>query len=276
MTLSDIVGSLLACAALGALNPCTSQADDSPPGSPDSVAAPTATTPETEVATASLDVTPPPDRFPFADNPLPWKPFAIGAGFGAGAYAGDLSEVDRVFERIENSYRAQGWTIPHASPAKLDVMRLYSMTARFEKVADVTVQLGRSGNSEDGRNENHLRTNALIVSRRIVSSSEGNLALVAGAGGGTYGFVFHRTYGGTSPTDANGVYTTLDWVEVQGASTFWTALGGFKLRPGRHFTIDVQAQYVGMKPATANTPQTGDVSVDLSGYCLGASVAFFL
>jgi hypothetical protein len=221
--------------------------------------------------TSFAAATPPPDRFAFADNPLPWKPFAVGVGIGAGAYSADLQDVDRVFRLVENAYRAQGWAIPPASPAKLEVMLLYSMTARIEKVADLTVQLGRSTGDQD-----QVRTNGVILSRRIVSSSGGNVALVAGAGAGTYGFVFKRTYNGRSPVDTNGVYTTLDWVELQGASSYWTALGGLKLRPGRHFAIDLQAQYVGMKPASANMPQTGEISVDLSGYCLGASVAFFL
>jgi hypothetical protein len=265
MTTLGISGSFVTLACLLTMAAATASADTATPSDSAAVTSPD-----------SVEATPPPDRFAFADNPLPWKSCAIGAGIGAGAYTADLQEVDRLFHAIENSYRSQGWTIPASASAKLGVMVLYSMTARFEKVADVTVQLGRSGKNDTGGDENQVNTNGLIVSRRIVSSPGGNVALVAGAGGGTYGFLFHRTYGGRSPTDTNGVYTTLDWVEIQGASAFWTALGGFKIRPGRHFAIDLQAQYVGMKPATANTPQTGDVSVDLSGYCLGASLAFFL
>src|SRR6185295_18377688 len=102
----------------------------------------------------------------------------------------------------------------------LDPMILWLATAHFEKVMDVSVQLGRSNGDFD-----QLRTTGVLVSRQIAASHDGGLALTAGAGGGTYGFVFTRNYGATIATYPDGGYDTLDTITLEGGGSYWTGRG---------------------------------------------------
>jgi len=148
-------------------------------------------------------------------------------------------------------------------------MALWTLTMHFEKVVDVALQLGRS-NGQDSR----LRMTGVLVSRRIASAANGDLLLVAGVGGGAYGFSFTRHYGvAISPIDVNGGYTSLERIVLEGGGNYWTGRGGLTLRPGQHVSVDLLTQYVGMNDATEDT---GTISMNLSGFMFGGSITLFL
>jgi hypothetical protein len=210
------------------------------------------------------------DVLPFAKNDLPRRSFALGFGGGIGTYVADLGDVDQAFRQIEDAFADAGVPLAKKGPAKLDPMRTWFATLHFERVMDVSMQLGRSDGTSD-----QLRTTGVLVSRRIVSSSGGDLALTAGVGGGSYGFVFNRSYGTTIRTFSDGGYDTLDSITLEGGGSYWTGKGSFLIRPGDHLAIDLQAQYLGMSETSTDT-RAGRLSLNLSGCLFGASLTLFL
>lgn len=239
---------------------------------------PTVATPlsQTEPPTAPSPVSLPgerePDVLPFAKNELPTTYPSVGVGLGVGSYRADLGRVKQAFHTMEGVYRTAGYSIPNAREIHLDAMALWKLAVRLNKAWDVALQLGRS-NGES----NQLRTTGVLVSRRFASTAGGGFSLVAGLGGGTYGFSFMQSYGVTvSPVDANGGYYVLDKIVLKGGGNYWTGTGGFKFRPGMHTAVDVLAQYVGMNDASANTERAGRISMNLSGVMVGASLTLFL
>ena len=238
---------------LGLAHPCPALAQGS---DPDSSQTPPAR--QTEV-------------LPFAKNELPRESFSVGLGAGVGAYVVDLKEVDRAFRAMEDVHRNNGYPIPRSPESHLDPMALWTLTMHFEKAVDVALQLGRS-NGED----NQLRTTGVLVSRRLASAANGDLLLVAGLGGGTYGFSFTRHYGVTiSPIDGSGGYTSLDAINVEGGGNYWTGRGGLTLRPGQHLSVDLLTQYVGMSDAS-DAQGVGRTTINLSGFMFGGSITLFL
>jgi hypothetical protein len=220
-------------------------------------------------------VTTPPARqtevLPFAKNELPRESFAVGMGAGVATYVVDLKEVDRAFRAMEDEHRNNGYSIPSGRGSPLGPMALWTVTMHFEKAVDVALQLGRS-DGEDTR----LRTTGLLVSRRIASAANGDILLVAGLGGGTYGFSFTRHYGATiSPVDGSGGYTTLDAIVLEGGGNYWTGRGGLTLRPGQHLSVDLLTQYVGMNDASG-AQGAGRTTINLSGFMFGGSITLFL
>jgi hypothetical protein len=211
------------------------------------------------------------DVLPFAKNDLPRRSFAVGFGGGIGTYVADLEDVDHAFRQIEDAFRAAGAPVPRSGKADLEPMRIWFGTLHFEKVVDLSLQLGRSNGTND-----QLRTTGALASRRIVASGNGDVALTAGAGYGGYGFVFKRNYGTTISSDSNGGYTTLDSITLEGGGTYWTGRGSFLVRPNDHIAIDLQAQYLGMSEASTETSQGGPISINLGGYLFGASITLFL
>lgn len=206
---------------------------------------------------------------PFAKNELPRESFSVGIGAGVGTYKVDLKEVDRAFRTMEDGHRNNGYSIPGRRESHLDPMALWTLTMHFEKAVDVVLQLGRS-NGQDNR----LRTTGVLVSRRIASAANGDLLLVAGVGGGEYGFSFTRHYGVTiSPIDGSGGYTSLERIVIEGGGNYWTGRGGLTLRPGQHVSVDLLTQYVGMRDASVDTPR---ISMNLSGFMFGGSITLFL
>lgn len=204
---------------------------------------------------------------PFAKNELPRESFSVGLGAGVATYKVDLKEVDRAFRTMEDVHRNNGYFIPGRRESHLEPMALWTLTMHFEKAVDVALLLGRS-NGQD----NQLRTTGVLVSRRIASAANGNLLLVAGLGGGEYGFSFIRHYGVTiSPIDGSGGYTSLEQIVIKGGGNYWTGRGGLTLRPGQHASIDLLTQYVGMSDASA-----GGISMNLSGLMFGGSITLFL
>jgi hypothetical protein len=115
-----------------------------------------------------------------------------------------------------------------------------------------------------------------LVSRRIASAADRDLLLVAGIGGGAYGFSFARHYYATiSPIDGSGGYTSLESIVLEGGGNYWTGRGGLTLRPGHHVSVDFLAQYVGMSDASDESGTTA-TSINLSGFMLGGSITLFL
>jgi hypothetical protein len=212
------------------------------------------------------------EALPFAKNSLPLP--ALGFGAGIAIPTQGLGGVERAFEKIENVYRAQGYSLP--SPhLSLDAMATYRMTVRPGKNYEIVGQLCRTRGSESGT-ESELNTTGLLIARRFASTETGASSLVVGLGGGAYGFLFRREYNvPVSPTNADGSYYLLRNITLEGGGAYGTGAAGFTLRAGRHVAFDGLAQYLWMKDTAKSVPPAGEVSFHLSGLVLSGTLSFF-
>lgn len=212
------------------------------------------------------------EPLPFAKNSLPPPPLGFGVGIAVPTQG--LGGVERAFEKIENVYRSQGYSLP--SPhLSLDAMMTYRMTVRPGKSYEVVGQLCRSRGNESGT-ESELNTTGLLVARRFASTESGAYSLLVGLGGGAYGFLFRREYNAqVSPTNADGSFYLLRHITLQGGGAYGTGAAGITLRAGRHVAFDGLAQYLWMKDTAKSLSPAGEVSFNLSGLVLGGTLSFF-
>lgn len=211
------------------------------------------------------------EPLPFARNSLPLP--VLGFGIGPGIPTQGLGDVERAFEKIENVYRSQGYSLP-STRLDLDAMMTYRVTVRPGKNYEVIGQLCRS--DRNANTESELNTTGVLVARRFASTENGGYSLLVGLGGGAYGFLFRREYNvQVSPTNSDGSFYFLRHVTLEGGGAYGTAAAGFTLRAGRHVALDGLAQYLWMKDATTSVQPAGEVSLNLSGLVLGGTLSFF-
>jgi len=213
-------------------------------------------------------------------TPLPftWSAFApryprVGISVGAAGRLSGFRDIDAAFRRVEDSYRAAGYTVQRADAARLTPVLLWALAVDFQPTFGFTVDIA-SGTG----NESHWNVaDGMAVTRWPLRRAAGDAgaAAFAGLGGGVYDFAFLRRYGALiSAVDSNGGYQTLDSVTLRGAGPCWSAVGGVVMNPTARMTLIARIQYVGTGALTTVAPGAGRVRVDTSGAIAGASFGY--
>ena len=214
----------------------------------------------------------PTHRLPFADHPAPitYPEYSLSVG-----YAGFHSEFQGVMEGFRSAESAiqqsTGFTVPGADQVDTQGTMLYSFDVSLNRLLDVSLQYAATGSDRDD-----VKFAGGLVWGRYSPPGADGFSLLAGIGGGYCKFHFERRYDAQiSPVDASGGYTTLDFIQFEGASGYWTVAGRAEYRVVGPIGVDGTIQYFGMPdvPASAGNPRPPAMNV--SGTILGVALRLY-
>jgi len=207
------------------------------------------------------------NRLPFAGHPAPRTYPEVSVGFGLGLYASSFKGVDRAFAAIEDTVRRAGYAIPASGSVPSPGLSMLTLRVSATPRLGASLQLGETN---DGANDVRLAGGFAWYGWTFPQVPA--LSLETGAGGGLYRFLFKRSYNiVVSPVDANGGYTTLDFLQYEGRGAYATLVGEVVLRanPGVEFTGTIQ--YLAAGDVSEDIAGLGRQSINVSGCTLGLS-----
>ena len=210
------------------------------------------------------------DTLPFAKHPTPKRLPTLGLGFGFAFNCADYSSLERGLTKMEDWYRAQGWTITPHGRVHLNPMSLWLVTIRVHPQLDLAAQFGGKWGGE-----RYLRQSDLQLIRRFRSSAKGAGGFFVGLGAGQYAFSWKQKYENRVSESDSGSWDVLDSIRLTRTASYATAMGGFTIEPSPSQRFEVYAQYLQMKPIQARTNHVGTFRVDLSAAQIGARFAVF-
>jgi hypothetical protein len=207
---------------------------------------------------------------PFAWNVTPRYP-KLGVSAGVANRLSAFADVDAAFRRIEDTYRADGYSVQRARQARLGPVLTWTLTVELQRTFALAVDVA-SGTGSDGT----WNSAGGLAIERWSPRPDAPVSAFAGGGGGGYSFQFARQYGAIiTPIDSSGGYGTLDTVTLDGSGYYGTVLGGVLVKPpGTGVTIVGRVQYFGTGHVVAQTPRAGRVSIDASGTIAGVSLLY--
>ena len=207
-----------------------------------------------------------PDILPFVTDKMLVP--RVSYGFSFSRYSPDLSRLATVFTAIENEYRRQGYNIyGHRKDYDSEILLNCSIKISLDWNLSLLMEAGVSAGGDAD-----FKAASISVLYYPKDISSYSVRPYIGAGLCHYYFSTRTTYGlanRISPTDYNGEYTYLDYIEAHGAGNGLNIMSGIEINSSDGLYISPYAGYILIPAMETPILNNGKADVKLSGFSAG-------